>query len=160
MGNFFAELKRRKIYRVGAAYTVVAWLLLQLVNNVAPVLDLPPWVARTILLVLVIGFPLALLLAWIVEAAPEPARKGKRGVAQPAADSHVDWVLAGALALVIAIFAYQQLAPLPPAAKQAGVETARAAPTTQASDCYCGLALCELVGGYRLGPRVSNCRKE
>lgn len=52
MGNFLAELKRRHIYRVAAAYAVLAWLLLQLVNNVAPVLDLPPWVARTFLLAL------------------------------------------------------------------------------------------------------------
>jgi hypothetical protein len=43
MRHFFAGLKRRHIYRVAAAYAVVAWVLLQLVNNVPPVLDLPPW---------------------------------------------------------------------------------------------------------------------
>ncbi len=62
MGSFFAELKRRHIYRVAAAYAVVAWVLLQLVNNVAPVLDLPVWVARAFLLALVIGFPIKLLM--------------------------------------------------------------------------------------------------
>ena len=63
MTNFFAELKRRHIYRVGAAYAVVAWVLLQLANNIVPILDLPVWVARTILLLLVLGFPIALLLS-------------------------------------------------------------------------------------------------
>jgi hypothetical protein len=55
MGDFFAELKRRQIYRVGAAYAVVAWVLLQLVNNVAPVFDLPAWIARAVVVVLAIG---------------------------------------------------------------------------------------------------------
>ena len=73
MANFFAELKRRHIYRVAAAYAVVAWVLLQLINNVAPILDLPPWVARAFLLLLVIGFPVALMFAWIQQLAPAPA---------------------------------------------------------------------------------------
>ena len=70
MSNFFAELKRRHIYRVAAAYAVLAWLLLQLVNNVAPVLDLPLWVARAFLLLLVVGFPVTLFFAWMREFAP------------------------------------------------------------------------------------------
>jgi len=64
MGNFFAELKRRHMYRVAAAYAVVAWLLLQLYNNVAPILELPTWVGRAFLLFLVMGFPVALLFQW------------------------------------------------------------------------------------------------
>ena len=70
MADFFAELKRRHVYRVGAAYAVVAWVLLQLVANVAPILDLPPWIARTILLLLGIGFPVALIFAWVQQLAP------------------------------------------------------------------------------------------
>ena len=66
--KFFAELKRRHVYRVGAAYAVVAWVLLQLFNNVAPILESPPWVARVLLLLLALGFPIALLLAWTFEA--------------------------------------------------------------------------------------------
>ena len=71
MGSIFAEMKRRHIYRVGAAYAVVAWVLLQLAANVAPILDLPPWIARTILLLLVIGFPVALVFAWVHELPTE-----------------------------------------------------------------------------------------
>src|ERR1700682_3067873 len=105
MGNFFAELKRRHIYRVAAAYAVVAWVLLQLVNNVAPILDLPVWVARAFLLLLVIGFPAALFFAWMREL--EPAD----GTTPRAATSKLDWALIGALVIVIGLVSYQQLAP-------------------------------------------------
>src|SRR5260221_9099714 len=112
MGNFFAELKRRHIYRVAAAYAVVSWVLLQLVNNVAPVLDLPVWVARAFLLALVIGFPVAVFLAWIVEAAPQNAnKKGAKNAAPAPSSTKVDWVVAGALMVVIVLVSYQQLEP-------------------------------------------------
>src|SRR5258708_29836483 len=103
MGNLFAELKRRHIYRVAAAYAVVAGVLLQLVNNVAPVLDLPVWVARAFLLALAIGFPLAVLLAWIVEAAPQNAVKN---AAAAPSSTKVDWVVADSLVVVIALMSY------------------------------------------------------
>ena len=63
LGNFLTELKRRHIYRVAASYAVVAWILLQRVKTVAPVLDLPVWVARTCLLLLALGFPIAIFFA-------------------------------------------------------------------------------------------------
>jgi len=137
MGNFFAELRRRHIYRVGAAYAVVAWVLTQLVGVLMPVFDLPAWIARALLLFLAIGFLVALQLAWIVEAAPAAAgQKGKHGPAPHASDGRVDWILAGALAIVIAIFAYQQFGPAPATRtaeqQQAGVAAARAASATQA----------------------------
>src|SRR5258705_10843589 len=105
MAAFFAELKRRHIYRIAAAYAVVAWVLLQLVNNVAPILDLPVWVARAFLLLLVIGFPAALFFAWMRELAPAD------GTTPRVATSKLDWALIGALVVVIALVSYQQLAP-------------------------------------------------
>jgi TolB-like protein len=124
MGNFLIELKRRHIYRVAAAYAVVAWVLLQVVNNVAPILDLPPWIARAFLLLLVIGFPVAILFAWMHELAPsdgEPAR---------VTTEKLDWALIGALVVVIALVAFQQLAPTQAtvtASQQSGLDAARAA---------------------------------
>src|SRR5712671_5314255 len=120
--NFFAELKRRHIYRVAAAYAVVAWLLLQLVNNVAPILDLPVWVARAFLLLLVIGFPVTLFFAWMRELAPAD------GAAARAATGRLDWALIGALVVVIALVSYQQLAPANGArtAQPASIATAQA----------------------------------
>ena len=70
MGNFFAELKNRHIYRVAAAYTVAAWLMLQLFNNLDPILRLPAWVGTMVLVLLVGGFPVALLFAWLHEFVP------------------------------------------------------------------------------------------
>jgi hypothetical protein len=89
MGNFFAELKRRHIYRVAAAYAVVGWLLLQLFNTVAPILEAPSWVARVVLLFLGLGFPVAVLLAWAFEGHASAAAQHKSGA--------VDWLLTAAL---------------------------------------------------------------
>ena len=121
MADFFAELKRRHIYRVAAAYAVVAWVLLQLVNNVAPVLDLPVWVARAFLLLLVIGFPITLLIAWMRELTPADS------MATRATAGKLDWALIGALVVVIGLVSYQQLARGPGArtAQQASGRVAR-----------------------------------
>src|SRR5687767_2127909 len=66
-GNFFSELKRRNVYRVGAAYAVAAFVLLEVVSNAAPFLDLPLWIGRGLILLLIIGFPAVLGFAWVYE---------------------------------------------------------------------------------------------
>jgi TolB-like protein/Tfp pilus assembly protein PilF len=71
-GNgFFSELKRRNVFRVAIAFIVVAWLLLQVVDILLPMLALPEWVGRFVFLLLIIGFPIALLFAWAFELTPE-----------------------------------------------------------------------------------------
>jgi len=72
--SLIAELKRRKVFKVGAAYLVVAWLLIQVIATVAPQLSLPEWAPRLITFVLLLGFPVALVLAWIFDATPEGVR--------------------------------------------------------------------------------------
>src|SRR6266513_3946617 len=67
MGNFFAELKRRKVYRVAIAYAVVAWLLTQIATQVFPFFEIPNWAVRLVIVVLIIGFPIALILSWIYD---------------------------------------------------------------------------------------------
>lgn len=64
MKNFLAELKRRKVYRIVAAYIVVAWVLIQVVTQVFPFLEIPLWATRLVIVALVIGFPIAVILAW------------------------------------------------------------------------------------------------
>jgi TolB-like protein len=120
MQKILAELKRRQMFRVAAAYAVVSWLLLQIVNNVAPVLDLPVWVARAFLLALVIGFPIALLFVWMRDLAPADASAPKP------ATTKLDYVLAGGLILVIALLSYQQLAPTNAVRREASVVAAGA----------------------------------
>lgn len=75
--SLFNELKRRNVIRVGIAYVVTAWLLLQVADVVLNNFELPGWVFRTILLILAIGLPVALLLAWAFELTPEGIRKEK-----------------------------------------------------------------------------------
>src|ERR1041385_616639 len=69
--NFFAELKRRNVYKVAAAYAVVGWLLVQVATQVFPFLEIPNWAIRLIILVTALGFPVALIIAWAFELTPE-----------------------------------------------------------------------------------------
>jgi adenylate cyclase len=73
-GNFFAELKRRNVYKVAVAYAVVSWLLIQIATQVFPFFEIPNWAIRLVVLVLVLGFPVALLLSWAFEITPEGIR--------------------------------------------------------------------------------------
>src|ERR1044071_4707228 len=73
--NFFAELKRRNVYKVAVAYAVVAWLLIQVATQVFPFFDLPNWSVQMVVLVMVIGFPIALVLSWAFEITPEGIKR-------------------------------------------------------------------------------------
>ena len=64
MNNFFAELKRRSVYKVAIAYIVGGWALSQGIAQVFPVFDVPNWIIRTIVLLIVAGLPVALKPAW------------------------------------------------------------------------------------------------
>jgi TolB-like protein/Tfp pilus assembly protein PilF len=73
--NFFAELKRRNVYKVAIAYGVVAWLLMQIASQIFPFFEIPNWAVRLVVLLLVIGFPVALILAWAFELTPEGIKR-------------------------------------------------------------------------------------
>ena len=73
--SFFDELRRRNVFRVGAAYLVAAWLLLQLTDILVPILQLPDSVSRFVLLLLLIGFVLALIFAWAYELTPDGIKR-------------------------------------------------------------------------------------
>src|SRR5437867_6662647 len=75
LGNFFAELKRRNVYKVAIAYGVVAWLLIQIATQVFPFFEIPNWAVRLVVLLLIIGFPVALILAWAFELTPEGLKR-------------------------------------------------------------------------------------
>ncbi len=85
MKNFFAELKRRNVYKVAVAYAVVAWLLVQVATQVFPFLEIPNWVVRLVIALVVIGFPVAVLIAWAFEATPEGIKRTVVADAMPAA---------------------------------------------------------------------------
>jgi TolB-like protein len=68
--SFFAELKRRNVYKVAVAYIVVGWALAQGIAQVFPVFDVPNWAIRLIVLLIIIGFPVAIVLSWAFEITP------------------------------------------------------------------------------------------
>src|SRR6476660_897933 len=79
MNNFFAELKRRNVYKVAIAYIVGGWALSQGIAQVFPVFDVPNWVIRLVVMLIVIGLPIALVLAWTFEITPEGIKRTHHG---------------------------------------------------------------------------------
>ena len=75
--NFFGELRRRNVYKVAVAYAVVAWLLIQVATQVFPFFEIPNWAVRLVVLVLILGFPVALILSWAFEITPEGIKREK-----------------------------------------------------------------------------------
>src|SRR5437762_12473709 len=69
--NFFAELKRRNVYKVAVAYAVVAWLTIQAASILFPAFNAPQWAMQIVILILVVGFPIALAFSWAFEITPQ-----------------------------------------------------------------------------------------
>jgi len=106
--NFFAELKRRNVYKVAVAYAVVGWLLVQVATQVFPFFEIPNWAVRLIVLAIVIGFPIALVAAWAFELTPQGLKRTEDVdvIAQGHRKSQV-WIyviIAGALLSIGLIF--------------------------------------------------------
>jgi tetratricopeptide (TPR) repeat protein len=73
--NFFSELRRRNIYKVAVAYVIVAWLLIQAALILFPTFEAPPWVLKVFVTAIMLGFPVALILAWAFELTPEGLKR-------------------------------------------------------------------------------------
>ena len=106
--NFFAELKRRNVYKVAVAYAIVGWLLVQVATQVFPFLEIPNWVVRLVIALVAIGFPIALVIAWAFELTPEGIKRAEdvdlaTSARQPKKHAWVFVVIIGA-ALSISLF--------------------------------------------------------
>ena len=73
--NFFSELKRRNVYKVAVAYLVASWLLIQIATQVFPFFEIPNWAVRLVVLLLILGFPAALIFSWAFEITPEGIKR-------------------------------------------------------------------------------------
>ena len=73
--SFFSELKRRNVYKVAVAYAVVGWLIVQIATQVFPFFEIPNWAVRLTVLAIVVGFPIALVIAWAFELTPEGLKR-------------------------------------------------------------------------------------
>jgi TolB-like protein/Tfp pilus assembly protein PilF len=109
--NFFAELKRRNVYRAAVLYGMVAWLLTQIATQVFPFFNVPNSAVRFIIVVLILGFPIAMVLAWLCELTPEGlVRTENVDVAtQRRFSRKIDFVIIGVLLLAITVLVYQRL---------------------------------------------------
>src|ERR1700751_6479111 len=83
--SFFAELKRRNVYKVAVAYIVGGWALSQGIAQVFPVFDVPNWAIRLVVLLIIIGLPVALVLAWAFEITPQGIKRTETADAMPQA---------------------------------------------------------------------------
>ena len=113
--NFFAELKRRNVYKVAIAYGVVAWLLMQVASQIFPFFEIPNWAVRLVVLLLVIGFPVAVILAWAFELTPEGIKRTKdvdlSKSVRRTSGRKLDFFIIAVLLLVIGILLFQRLHP-------------------------------------------------
>ena len=117
MASVWGELKRRNVVRVAVAYVIVGWLILQFADVLVPLLALPEWVGRLIFLLLLVGLPLALFLAWAYELTPEGLKKEK-DVEHSESITHItgrklDFVIIGVLLVALALFAVERFVLLP-----------------------------------------------
>lgn len=105
MHDLFEELKRRNVVRVGAAYAVVAWLLIQIVDTVAPLMVMPEWVPGFILILMGVGFPIALVFAWAYEITPDGLKKTEEVDAEASVTADtgrkIDRMIIGGLAVLV-----------------------------------------------------------
>ena len=110
--SLFTELKRRNVLRVAIAYAVVAWLLLQVSDTLVPALRLPEWFNSGVALLLILGFPVALLFAWAFEMTPDGLKKERdidqsQSVAK-VAGRKLDFVIIGLLVVALGYFGYDK----------------------------------------------------
>jgi TolB-like protein/Flp pilus assembly protein TadD len=96
--KFFSELKRREVYKAAVAYAVVAWLLIQITTQVFPFFEIPNWAVQLVVLLLILGFPVAMVLAWAFELTSE-------GLKREPADGRVTRKIGRKLMALLVVFA-------------------------------------------------------
>ena len=111
LGKFLAELKQRNVYRGAALYGMSAWLVTQVSTQVFPFFDIPNSAVRMIVIAAIIGFPIAMVLAWIYDLTPEGIVRAEEGgpAAREGMGRKIDFIIIGVLLLVIAMLFYQRL---------------------------------------------------
>jgi len=110
--RFFAELRRRNVYKVAIAYAIVAWLLMQVATRVFPFLEIPNWAIRLVIMLIVIGYPIALVIAWAFELTPEGLKRTEEVDVSKSitrkTGRKLDFLIIGVLLAVVAILIFQR----------------------------------------------------
>ena len=112
-GNFFTELKRRNVYKVAVAYGIAAWLLIQIATQVFPFFEIPSWCVRLVIVLLLLGFPIAMILAWAYELTPEGIKRTDEVAPEKSVARHtsrrLDFLIIGVLLCLIAFLLFQRI---------------------------------------------------
>src|SRR5256886_4873053 len=103
--NFFAELRRRNVYKVAVAYAVVGWVIAQIATQIFPFLEIPNWIVRLVIILIAIGFPIALVIAWAFEATAEGIKRTEVADTMPAAAGQKKhaWIYVAIVGAVLSI---------------------------------------------------------
>jgi len=103
--TFFTELKRRNVYKVAIAYIVGGWALSQGIAQVFPVFDVPNWTIRLAVVLIIVGLPVALVLAWVFEITPEGIKRTETADRMPAAarPKKQAWIYVVVIAAIVSI---------------------------------------------------------
>ena len=119
MGSLFSELKRRNVVRVAIAYAVIGWLIIEVIDTIAPRLGMPDWVPTFFIIAVLVGLPIVLLFSWAYEVTPEGVMKTEEVDADTSithsTGRKLDRVIIAALVLVVIFLVYDRMAPAPPA---------------------------------------------
>ncbi len=136
--SFFSELKRRNVIRMAALYAVGSWLILQVTELLVDILDVPDWTMRFILLLLVLGLPLALVFSWVYEMTPEGLKKEREVESHASVTAEtarkLDVVVIFLLVAVLVTFAVDRLLPEGASNPTTSTATPRDDATTELSD--------------------------
>ena len=107
--SLIAELKRRNVFRVGAAYAIVGWLLVEVASVLLPTFDAPDWVMKAFSSLVILGFPLTLVIAWAFELTPEGIKReaevDRTESVRHSTGRKLDFAIIGLLALAVVYFA-------------------------------------------------------
>ena len=110
--SVFEELKRRNVFRVGVAYAVAAWVLMQVADLVLEAIEAPAWVLKALLLVVALGFVVAMVIAWAYEITPEGIKREKEVDRSQSIVTQtgrkLDRIIIGFLVVAVAVLLYRQ----------------------------------------------------
>jgi len=133
LSNLISELKRRNVFKVATAYIVVSWLAIQVISSVTEPLGLPDWVPALVIVLLAVGFPIALIFAWAFEMTPDGVKPTSEVDAENAITnvirSKINLVIIGALVLIIGGMGYERLTFETPSNHEDGAEPGEILPS-------------------------------
>ena len=101
--SFFAEVRRRNVYKVAVAYAVVGWLLIQVATQVFPFLEIPNWAIRLVIFITALGFPMALIVAWAFELTPEGIKRTEDADAAGQQSKSRAWIYVALIGAAISV---------------------------------------------------------